>query len=177
MKKNCSVLLSCLLLSACSGFNEERADAFQSLSQAQQAHYWQEKKVALLSKQLKALGAILYTQGDENQIIIPASALFNSNTPPLQNRAKPILKAIAALINAQSTAAVNVLTYAQYGNSTERNFALTQSWAESIVDSLRQQGLLTGLVSAQGHGSCDNIGTANALTNRVEIHYRVAHED
>jgi len=177
MEKKLALLLPCLLLTACGGFNEERANAFQSLSQQQQAHYWQEKKIAVLSKKLKALGAIIYTQGDENQILISAGQIFNGNTSQVRNSAEQLFKAIAELINAESTASVRVLTYAHYGHATERNFALTQSWADSVVDGLRQQGLLTGLVSAQGHGSCDNIGTSSALTNRIEIHYRVDHED
>lgn len=177
MEKKLALLLPCLLIAACGGFNEQRADAFQSLSQQQQAHYWQEKKVAVLRKKLKALGAIIYTQGDENQILISAGQIFNGDTSQVESRADNLFKAISELINAQSTASVRVLTYAHFGHSTERNFSLTQSWAESVVDGLRQQGLLTGLVSAQGHGACDNIGTTSALTNRIEIHYRIDHEN
>lgn len=175
--KKLLLLLPCLLLASCSNFNEEHADAFQSLSQQQQAHYWQEKKVAVLRKRLTALGAIIYTQGDENQILISAGQIFNGDTPQVRSSADQLFEAIAELINAQSTASVRVLTYAHLGHSTQRNFALTQSWADSVVDGLRQQGLLTGLVSAQGHGTCDNIGTTSTLTNRVEIHYRIDHEN
>jgi len=176
MKRKLILLLSCIALSACSNFNENRADEFQSLSQLQQAHYWQAKKVAALTKKVKSFGLRVYTQGDENQIIIPASAVFNGNTPQLQSNAR-MFQTISDLINAQSTASVQVLTYANNSNSAQRNFSLTQSWADSVVEALRAQGLETGLLSAQGHGDCDNIGTTSTFTNRIEIHYRVAHEN
>lgn len=170
-------ILTCLLLTACSGFDDQRANEFQSLSQQQQAHYWQAKKVAALTKRVQALGLTVYTLGDENQILISSGTLFNGNTPQLNTHVNPIFKAIADLINAQSTASVQVLTYTQSSNNTQRNFSLTQSWADSVVDGLRQQGLLTGVVSAQGHGECDNIGTGSALTNRIVIRYRIDHEN
>jgi hypothetical protein len=176
MKKQLILLLSCMTLSACSNFNENRADEFQSLSQLQQAHYWQAKKVSALTKRVKGFGLRLYTQGDENQIIIPAGVLFNSDTPQFHGNST-MFKTIADLINAQSTASVQVLAYANNSQSAQRNFSLTQSWADSVVDALRTQGLQTGLLSAQGHGDCDNIGTTDGLTNRIEIHYRVGHEN
>lgn len=170
-------ILTCLLLTACSGINDQRANEFQSLSQQQQAQYWQTKKVVALTKRVRALGLTVYTLGDENQILIPASALFNGDTPQLHGNTDPIFKAVADLINAQPAASVQVLTYTQSSNNTQRNFSLTQSWADSVVDGLRQQDLLTGVASAQGHGECDNIGTGSALTNRIVIRYRIDHEN
>lgn len=170
-----SLCLSSLLLMACTHFNEDRADQFQSLTQDQQSQYWQAKKIESLMQQLESLGVAVYVEGDEYQILIPASLLFNEDTPQLSDTAKPVFNAVSALINAQSTPAVRILAYTNKNGSTRRNLALSQSWAASTLDQLRQQGLLVGLLSAQGHGKCDTIGKNNSLTNRIEIRYRISH--
>ena len=165
------------LLSACSNFNEERTNEFQSLSQLQQAQYWQARKVRILTERLENMHVVVYHFGDEYQILIPADFIFKGNTSQLAGSRDKLFKAIANLVNAQSTPAVNVLAYANNNASEQRNFSLTQNWAEAVVDQLRQQGLSVSLVTAKGHGQCDNIGRSSSLINRIEIHYRISHEN
>jgi outer membrane protein OmpA-like peptidoglycan-associated protein len=179
MKKIFTLLTLSLLsayLSACTGFNNDRATQFQSLTSSQQAAYWQKRNVMYLMRQLQQQGATVYHYGDAYQIIIPTSKLFNGETTLVSNSADSLIKALVKFINAQPTAEVRVLAYTNHDVSKEANFALTQSWGEALVNKLRESGLIAGVLSAQGHGECDNIGKDNTFTSRVEIHYRIAHE-
>jgi outer membrane protein OmpA-like peptidoglycan-associated protein len=176
-KRTLIFLMMMTLLSACSHFNEERTNEFQSLSQLQQAQYWQARKVKILTERLEKMSVVVYHFGDEYQILIPANFIFKGNTSQMASPRDELFKAIADLVNAQSTPAVNVLAYANNSASPQRNFSLTQNWAETVVDQLRQQGLSVSLVTAKGHGSCDNIGRGSSLTDRIEVHYRISHEN
>lgn len=178
MKKHYIIFLaSTLLLVSCTSFNEERANQFQSLTQNQQAQYWQTKNVLRLIANLKNHGTTIYVQGDEYQIIIPASKLFKGNTPQTLASTNATLRPVVELINAQSTPSIQVLAYTHFSASKDRNFALTQSWAQTILDRLKQEGLMVALLSAKGHGECDNIGPSDFLNNRIEIHYRIDHDN
>lgn len=167
--------LIALLLTGCTHFNEDRANQFQSLTQSQQAQYWQDKKIRDLTDQLEKSGATVYAQGDEHEILIPADKLFRGDTPQLSNDAKSTLQNVTKLINAQSTPSVVISAYVNNSPSKRRNLALSQSWADTTQEQLRQQGLLVGVLSTQAHGDCDNIGKHNRYTNRIEIHYRISH--
>ncbi|MCD6046950.1 MAG: hypothetical protein K0S08_597 [Gammaproteobacteria bacterium] len=179
MKKIFTLLTLSLLsacLSACTGFNNDRATQFQSLTSTQQAAYWQERNITHLMHQLQQQGATVYHYGDAYQIIIPTSKLFNGEATLVSNNADSLIKALVNFINVRPTAGVRVLAYTNLGTSKEANFALTQSWSEALINKLRASGLTAGVLSAQGHGECDNIGKDNSFTNRVEIHYRIEHE-
>lgn len=168
---------SFLCLIACSDFNEEKANEFQSLTQLQQAHYWQQKNLVVLLSKVRALGITVNIVGDQYEILFPASYLFKDNTSQLYLGKESIFKAIADLIKAQSTAGVYVQAYSGAYSSREQNFALTQSWADTVTRYLRDQDLQTGFIAAQGHGECDNISKDSELANRIEIHYQISHED
>lgn len=170
-----SIIAVAPLLAGCHNFDEERANQFQSLSQMQQQEYWQARKVTLLVNDLKKMGIAVYIVGDEYQILIPAGKIFNGNTPQLNGSATSVIQAVTKLINAQATPAVRILAYTNSSDSAQRNYSLTESWAETMVDRLRQANLTVGVISAQGHGDCDNIGSHSLYNNRIEIRYRISH--
>ncbi len=176
MKNYWLILCPAIMLIGCTHFDENRANQFQSLSQDQQAQYWQMKNVLRLIDQAKAQGFGVYVQGDEYQIIIPANRLFKGSTPQTLGSMNATLRPVVDLINAQSTPAVHVLAYTDSSTSKDRNFALTQSWAQTVLSRLREEDVITGLLSAEGHGECDNIGGAEWFNNRIEIRYRISHD-
>lgn len=164
-----------LVITACTHVDENRAARFQGLSQQQQAKYWQMKKIQDFAADLEHRGVAVYQVGDEYQLIVPAGLIFEGNTPAYNSSAPVLFQAITNLLNAQSMPSIKIAAYANAGSS-QRNYALSQSWALTLEDQLRQHGLAVGVVYTAPHGACDNIGK-NALSNRLEIHYRVSHDE
>lgn len=174
------LFLSCIMaLSACQPhFDQDAANQFQSLSKNQQASYWQAKKTQTEAVRLEQKGIMVYQVGDEYRIIIPAGIVFiNANTPALTNQAHDVFDTLVALLNNQKTPSVHVLAYVNPGTSPQRDYALSEAWAEVFAENLRDDGLATALVTSTGMGRCDNVGSGYNVSQRIELRYRIIHED
>jgi len=159
---------SCATLAGCGpSINETQADAFQSLPQAQQVQYWQNKKITYLRNQVKKQDISIFTQGNNIVLTIPASHLFENNTPYLSARAEKTLTPVVNLINAESTPGIQILAYAN-SPDPQYAFALTQNWTQRISQLLRGKNLNVAFISAKGMGKCDTISTD---FSRIEIRY------
>ncbi len=168
----------CTLLNACSSPPPPTI-----LSQHQQYEYDQAVQVRRLIMKVQDLGAPVYVQGDTYQIIIPTDRMFKGLTSQLNPTRGPLLQAIVNLLNAQNIAAIQIDGYTSAPgfehttiNKEQLRYSLTQSWGNSLMEQLRENGLKVGLITVNAHGQCDNIGTLNAYSNRIELNYRISHE-
>lgn len=180
MKANFMRLFLCLSfclvsLSACSPFaaiNEDAANQFQSLTKNQQAEYWQQKRVQYASAALEQLGGQVFNNGEEYQINLPSNLLFIDETSMSAKDAKKTYQAIVDLLNIEPTSSITILAYTNTGN-TQRDFALSQSWATTVMGNLRDLQLATALVNAKGKGTCLAYPKSSTLHSHIEIHYRI----
>ena len=174
------LVLSCaVLLNGCSSepkINEEAANQFQSLSKNQQAAYWQAKRRQHDSIELEQLGIQILKNGAEYQLNVPAKLLFIGTTPMTANQAKQTYQKIAQLINAEPISSVKIFAYSTTGDA-QRDFALSQSWAQTALTNLREVGLSTALVTATGKGTCLNYPKSDPMSAHLEIHYRLQQID
>lgn len=169
------ILLFCITwLTACSSspINEDAVNQFQSLTKNQQADYWQQKRVQYASAELQKVGAQVFNKGEEYQIVVPSALLFKGATPSAAKGDAAIYQKIVNLLNSEPTSSLTVLAYTITGNK-QRDFSLTEDWAHTVMEQIRDKQLITPLVNAQGKGTCLNYPTSNAFASRIEIHYRI----
>ena len=174
------ILLSCtLVMTGCSSpslVNETAANQFQSLSKNQQADYWKAVRRQHDSAVLEQLGIQVLNNGEEYQLNIPAKLLFIGTTPMTAEKAHDTYQKIAHLIDAEPTSSVRILAYTSTGDN-QRDFALTQSWAQTALTGLREAQLATALLSATGKGTCSNYPGKSVKNSHLEIYYRTQQID
>lgn len=168
--------LACTACSSPSYMDEDAVNQFQSLTKNQQAHYWQQKQLQYASAQIEQLGGQVLINGEEYQIKLPAKLFFVGQTPIQTSQGKQAYPKIVDLLNAEPTSSVVIEAYASTGD-TQRDFDLTNSWAHTVMNQLRDRQLNVALVHAQGRGKCLSYPNSDPLAARIEIHFRIQQVD
>lgn len=137
---------------------------------------------ATVMKYLKTLnkkGIRVITMGQDYLVVIPASALFEDQTPHLKWASYGLLNNVASFLKQFRKVAVNVTSYSSKYISVRRERALTLARSRVVGEYLWSQGIDSRFVFTQGLGSDKPImgytqGGDSSSNARVEITFRDA---
>jgi intracellular multiplication protein IcmN len=124
-------------------------------------------------------GIKVITIGQDYLISIPASALFEDQTPHLKWASYGLLNNVAAFLKQFRKVAINVTSYSSKYISVRRERALTLARSRVVGEYLWSQGIDSRFVFTQGLGSDKPImsfteGGDHSPNARVEITFRDA---
>jgi intracellular multiplication protein IcmN len=135
--------------------------------------------VAKYLKKLNRKGVRLITVGQDYLISIPASALFEDQTPHLTWGSYQLLNETATLLKQFRKVAVTITSYSSKYVSVQRERALTLARSRVVGEYLWSQGVDSRFIFTQGLGSDKPImrftqGGDFSLNARIEITFRDA---
>ena len=124
-------------------------------------------------------GIKVITIGQDYLISIPASALFEDQTPHLTWASYSLLNNIAAFLKQFRKVAINVTSYSSKYISVRRERALTLARSRVVSEYLWSQGIDSRFIFTQGLGSDKPVvsftqGGDSSPNARVEITFRDA---
>lgn len=130
-------------------------------------------------KKFNKRGIKVVTMGQDYLISIPASALFEDQTPHLTWASYGLLNEIAAFLKQFRKVAINVTSYSSKYVSVHRERALTLARSRVVGEYLWSQGIDSRFVFTQGLGSDKPIvsftqGGDTSPNARIEITFRDA---
>lgn len=130
-------------------------------------------------RNLNKRGIKVVTIGQDYLISIPASALFEDQTPHLKWGSYGLLNNIAAFLKQFRKVAINVTSYSSKYISAHRERALTLARSRVVGEYLWSQGIDSRFVFTQGLGSDKPIvsftqGGDQSPNARIEITFRDA---
>ncbi|MGL5741191.1 MAG: type IVB secretion system protein IcmN/DotK [Legionella sp.] len=132
-----------------------------------------------MAKKLNKKGVQVFTVGQDYMISIPASYLFESESPRIKWKSYALLNEIASFLKQFRKIAINIASYSNKYGSPEREHALTLARSRVVSDYLWSQVVDSRLIFTQGLGSDKPIiaftqGGDNSINARVEITFRRA---
>lgn len=132
-----------------------------------------------LAKNLNKKGVKVITIGQDYMISIPASYLFEPETPHLKWKSYALLNEIAVFLKQFRKIAINIANYSNKYVSPQREHALTLARSRVVSEYLWSQGVDSRFIFTQGLGSDKPIiaytqGGDNSINARVEITFRRA---
>jgi intracellular multiplication protein IcmN len=135
--------------------------------------------VAKFIKKFNKKGIKVITVGQDYLISIPATALFEEQTPHLKWASYGVLNGTASLLKQFRKVAINVTSYSSQYVSPHREQALTLARSRVVAEYLWSQGVDSRLIFTQGLGSDKPImryaqGGDKSSNARVEITFRDA---
>lgn len=135
--------------------------------------------VKVYIRSLNKKGIKVITIGQDYLISIPASALFNNQTPQIKWASYGVLNEVATLLKQFRKVAINITSYSSKYASVQREHALTQARSRVVADYLWSQGVDSRFIFTQGLGSDKPIvrfthGGDSSPNARVEITFRDA---
>jgi intracellular multiplication protein IcmN len=130
-------------------------------------------------KKLNKRGIKVISIGQDYLISIPASALFNDQTPHLMWSSYSLLNEISIFLKQFHKVAINITSYSSKYVSVQREHALTLARSRVVSEYLWSQGIDSRFIFTQGLGSDKPIvgstqGGDKSLNARVEITFRDA---
>lgn len=128
---------------------------------------------------LNKCGVKVVTIGQDYMISIPASFLFEPQTPHLKWKSYALLNQIAVFLKQFRKIAINIASYSNKYVSPQREHALTLARSRVVSEYLWSQGVDSRFIFTQGLGSDKPIiaytqGGDNSINARVEITFRQA---
>ncbi|AUH70740.1 LphA (DotK) [Legionella sainthelensi] len=132
-----------------------------------------------LAKNLNKKGVKVITIGQDYMISIPASYLFEPETPHLKWKSYALLNEIAVFLKQFRKIAINIASYSSKYISPQREHALTLARSRVVSEYLWSQGVDSRFIFTEGLGSDKPIiaytqGGDNSVNARVEITFRRA---
>lgn len=127
-------------------------------------------KVRKLESELKASGGRVISVGQEYKIIIPADAIFYTNSPRIVWTSYGVLNQVASFLRLFNKEEVEILVMTSspcYSNYAERDHALGMSRAHAIEDYLWGQDTGAAFMFSRA-----GIATPQNAISRVEISFR-----
>jgi intracellular multiplication protein IcmN len=130
-------------------------------------------------KKFNGQGIKVITAGQDYMISIPASFLFEPESPHLMWKSYTLLNEVAAFLKQFRKIAINVASYSNKYISPQREHALTLARSRVVAEYLWSQGVDSRFLFTQGLGSDKPImsytqGGDNSVNARVEITFRRA---
>lgn len=130
-------------------------------------------------KRFNRSGIKVITIGQDYLISIPASALFDDQTPHLRWASYGLLNNIASFLKQFRKVAINVTSYSSKYISVRRERALTLARSRVVAEYLWSQGIDSRFIFTQGLGSDKPVvsftqGGDKSPNARVEITFRDA---
>ena len=111
--------------------------------------------------------------GQTMTIVIASDRLFVSHSANFQEKAKPMLNAVACLIASYNKVAVRVKGYTDNSSPSIYNHALSAQQAAQVADYLWDYGIDVRIISADGLGNVHPLTLNNpAMNRRIEIEFR-----
>lgn len=131
------------------------------------------------AKKLNRNGVKVVTMGQDYMISIPASFLFEPESPHLQWKSYALLNEIASFLKQFRKIAINIASYSSKYVSPQREHALTLARSRVVAEYLWSQGVDSRFIFTQGLGSDKPIisftpGGDYSANARVEITFRRA---
>lgn len=130
-------------------------------------------------KKLNRRGVRVITLGQDYLISIPATALFEAQTPHLTWASYGLLNDVAAFLKQFRKVAMNINSFSSKYVSVQRERALTLARSRVVGEYLWSQGVDSRLIFTHGLGSDKPImsytqGGDSSLNARIEITFRDA---
>lgn len=130
-------------------------------------------------KKFNKSGIKIITIGQDYLISIPASRLFEEQTPHLKWGSYRLLNEIASFLKQFRKVAINVTSYSSKYVSMHRELALTTARARVVGEYLWSQGIDSRFIFTQGLGSDKPVvsftqGGDSSPNARIEITFRDA---
>ncbi|MBI2785995.1 MAG: OmpA family protein [Legionella longbeachae] len=132
-----------------------------------------------MAKKLNRKGIKVITIGQDYMISIPATFLFEPETPHIKWKSYVLLNEIAVFLKQFRKIAINIASYSNKYVSPQREHALTLARSRVVSEYLWSQGVDSRFIFTQGLGSDKPIiaytqGGDNSVNARVEITFRRA---
>lgn len=135
--------------------------------------------IALFQARLAKAGVNIITLGQDYLLVIPASALFSTQSPKLTWESYQLLNEVACYLQQFRKITIHVNAFSSQYVSAQREHALTLARAKAVADYLWSQGVDSRFIFTQGLGSDKPIVVSKAggdlsMNSRIEITFRRA---
>lgn len=159
------VTLLCLILSGCT-LPSPRVHQQQPNPADTVAQYLRNN--SSVKKALKKNDVLVYQNGDQILMILPADVFFMQGSTNFNFKTLPTIQAIACLINHFEVIDIKVAGYTDNVGPTIRNMAVSREWAQIVAHDVWALCPDARVVYATGYGEFDPISDNDTSTGREQ---------
>lgn len=172
-------LLVLLLLFYVTGCSQTAPKALDTVDLPKHVDGASDATIAWFQARLTKAGVNVITLGQDYLLVIPASALFATQSPKLNWESYQLLNEVACYLQQFRKITIHVNAFSNQYVSERREHALTLARAKAVADYLWSQGVDSRFIFTQGLGRDKPIVVSKAggdlsINSRIEITFRRA---